>query len=204
MSLVIRKIEERDYKEVEILTREAFWNVYRPGCSEHLVLHNIHKDNKSIEELELIAEYGRKIVGHIVYTKGHIEGVDNETFAAFGPISIMPEFQNENIGSKLIKISLQKAKRLGFSAVFITGNEKYYNRFGFESASKYGIYLEGIPMEDQSPFFMVRCLEEYALSGVNGYFSFDDCYNVDEEELEEFDKGFDEKKKEVREGQLGV
>lgn len=203
MSLVIRKIEKSDYKEVEILTREAFWNVYRPGCSEHLVVHNIHNDEKSIEELELIAEHGNKIVGHIVYTKGHIENIDNKNFAAFGPISVLPEYQNKDIGSKLIKISLQKAKRLGFSAVFITGNEKYYNRFGFESASKYNIYLEGIPAEDQAPFFMVRCLEENALEGVSGYFAFDDCYNINEEELEEFDKGFDEKKKEVKEGQLG-
>lgn len=203
MSLVIRKIEKRDYKEVEILIREAFWNVYRPGCSEHLVVHNIHEDKKSIEELELVAEYGRKIVGHIVYTKGYMGGVDNKTFAAFGPISVMPEFQNKDIGSKLIKISLQKAKRMRFSAVFITGNEKYYSRFGFESASKYGIHLEGIPVEDQAPFFMVRCLEEGALKDVNGYFAFDNCYNVDEKELEDFDKGFDEKNKEVREGQLG-
>lgn len=203
MSLVIRKIEERDYKEVEVLTREAFWNIYRPGCSEHLILHNIHEDKKSIQQLELIAEYGHKIVGHIVYTKGNMEGVDNEKFVAFGPISILPEFQNKDIGSKLIKISLQKAKRLGFSAVFITGNEKYYSRFGFESASKYGIYLEGIPVEDQAPFFMVRCLKEDALSSVSGYFAFDSCYNIDEKELEEFDNGFEEKKKEVRDGQLG-
>lgn len=150
-----------------------------------------------------MAEYGRKIVGHIIYTKGYMEGVDNKTFAAFGPISVMPEFQNKDIGSKLIKISLQKAKRMRFSPVFITGNEKYYSRFGFESASKYGIHLEGIPVEDQAPFFMVRCLEGGALKGVNGYFAFDNCYNMDEKELKDFDNGFDEKKKEVREGQLG-
>lgn len=202
MSLVIRNIEEADYKEVEILTREAFWNVYQPGCSEHLVLHNIHNDNKSIEELELVAVYNNKIVGHIVYTKGCIDGIDNNNFIAFGPLSVMPNFQNKGIATLLVRISLQKAARLGYSAVFITGDNKYYSRFGFESASKYDIHMEGIPLEDEAPFFMVRCLKEDALKDISGYFIFDDSYNVNEEELEEFDKKFDFKKKEIREGQL--
>ena len=75
-------------------------------------------------------------------------------------------------------------------------------RFGFESASKYDIHMEGIPLEDEAPFFMVRCLKEDALKDISGYFIFDDSYNVNEEELEEFDKKFDFKKKEIREGQL--
>ncbi len=202
MSLVIRKIEENDYKDVEILTREAFWNIYRPGCCEHLVVNNIHKNKKSIEELELVALYDNKVIGHIVYTKGQVKGVDNETLITFGPLSIMPEFQGNGIGSKLISISLQKATRLGYSAVLITGDDNYYTRFGFESASKHGIHMEGIPVEDEAPFFMVKVLKEDALDDVNGYYVFDDCYNVSDDEVDEFDKGFAPKVKEVREGQL--
>lgn len=202
MNLVLRKVNPNDYKEVEILTREAFWNVYMPGCCEHLVIHNMHRDKRSIEELELVAVYDNKIVGHIAYTKGQIKGIDNETFVTFGPISIMPEFQGKGIGGKLILDTLEKATNLGYSAVFITGDNNYYSRFGFEPASKYGIHMEAIPMEDEAPFFMVKTLKDDALSDVRGFYVFDDCYNVDKEEVDQFDKLFEEKKKEVREGQL--
>ena len=195
MSLVLRNINKNDYKEVEILTREAFWNIYRPGCCEHLVIHNMHKNKKSIEELELVAVYNKKIIGHIAYTKGHIKGIDNENFITFGPLSIMPKFQGKGIGSKLISTTLQKAGQLGYSAVFITGDNNYYSRFGFESASKYGVHMEGIPMEDEAPFFMVKSLRKDALNDVSGYYVFDDCYNVDEEAVDEFDKRFEPKEK---------
>lgn len=206
MSLVIRKIETNDYKDVEILTRESFWNVYRPGCVEHLVVNNIHKDKKSIEELELVAVYNQEIIGHIVYTKGHVKGSDNKTFITFGPVSIMPQFQGKGIGSKLISLSLSlnKAMKLGYSAVFIIGDHNYYSRFGFEPASKYGIHMEGIPIEDEAPFFMVKVLEKGDLNDVSGYYVFDECYDVSSAEVDEFDKGFEPKVKEVREGQLDI
>ncbi|WP_343348274.1 N-acetyltransferase [Terrisporobacter petrolearius] len=202
MNLVLRNVNTRDHKEVENLTREAFWNVYMPGCCEHLVIHNMHKDKRSIEKLELVAVYDNKIVGHIAYTKGQIKGIDNETFVTFGPLSIMPEFQGKGIGGKLILDTLEKATNLGYSAVFITGDNNYYSRFGFEPASKYSIHMEGIPMEDEAPFFMVKTLKDDALKDVRGFYVFDDCYNVDEEAVDQFDKLFEEKKKEVREGQL--
>lgn len=202
MSLVIRKIEKEDYNEVETLAREAFWNIYRPGCSEHFVVHNIHEDEASIDELELVALYDNKIVGHIVYTRGHIEGMDNDNFVSFGPLSIHPDFQKREIGSKLVRISLQKAAKMGYSAVFITGNQDYYKRFNFQSALKYNIHMKGVDMEDGAPFFMVRLLKEDALENISGCFVFDDCYNIDNDKLDEFDKKFPIKKKEIREGQL--
>ena len=130
--------------------------------------------------MELVALYDNIIVGHIVYTKGYVDGVNNDTFITFGPISVSPKFQNKQIGSKLIRISLQKAARIGYSAVFITGDENYYSRFLFEYASKYNIHLEGIPEEDEAPFFMVRCLKEDALDNVSGCFVFNDYYNVND------------------------
>lgn len=202
MSFVIRKIEENDYEEVEVMTREAFWNIYRPGCSEHLVVNKIHNSKKSIEELELVGEYNHKIAGHIVYTKGHVVGVEDETFISFGPLSVLPELQGKGIGSVLVRISLQKAAREGYSAVFITGDENYYSRFGFEPASKYNIHMDGVPVEDEAPFFMVKVLKEGYLDNVSGSFVFDYCYDVSEEEVDEFDKAFEFKEKEVREGQL--
>lgn len=193
MSLIIRKIEESDYKDVENLTREAFWNVYRPGCYEHLIIHNIHKDEKSIKDLEIVALYNHKIVGHIAYTKGKIENINNESFLTLGPVSIMPEFQGIQIGSKIIRISLQKAYRLGYTAVFIVGDENYYSRFGFELASKYNIYVKGIEEENRQMPFMVKILQEGALDNIKGNYIFDESYNVNNCDVEEFDKKFEYK-----------
>lgn len=204
MSLIIRSVDINDYKDVEILAREAFWNIYRPGCVEHLVVNNIHKDKKSIEELELVAVYNQKIIGHIVYTKGYLKDSDNETFITFGPISVMPEFQGKGIGSKLISLSLHKAAKLGYSAVFIIGDHNYYSRFGFEPSSKYDIHMACIPIKDEAPFFMMKVLEKGDLNDVSGYYVFDECYNVDNVEVDEFDREFEPKVKEVREGQLDV
>lgn len=202
MDLKIRQACKSDYKKIELLTRDAFWNVYKPGCDEHLVVHNMHRNKSSIEELELVAVCSNKIVGHILYSRGYIKGMDNNTFLTFGPLSVSPSFQKKGIGSSLVKTSLEKAYDLGISAVFITGNPDYYSRFGFESASKYGIYLDGIPLDDDCPFFMVKSLKKDALKNMSGIYLFDKSFYVDSNELSEFEKQFPYKKKEVREGQL--
>ncbi|NME84180.1 N-acetyltransferase [Clostridium sp. SM-530-WT-3G] len=198
----LRMAEERDYNDIEFLTREAFWNVYKPGCDEHLIVHNMHKDNVQVKELELVAVSEEKIVGHIIYTKAKIRDCDKDKFLAFGPISVDISLQNKGIGSALIKESLKKATDLGYEAVFITGNPVYYNRFGFVSASKYYIHMEGVPVDDEAPFFMVVELKKGALKDVHGYGIFDERFETDKDELEEFEKKFPPKVKEVREGQL--
>ncbi len=202
MDLKIRQACKSDYKEIELLTREAFWNIYKPGCDEHLVVHNMHRNKRSIEELELVAVCSNKIVGHILYSQGYIKGIDNNTFLTFGPLSVSPSLQNKGIGSSLVETSLEKAYDLGVSAVFITGNPDYYSRFGFQSASKYGIYLDGISSDDDCPYFMVKILKKNVLQNMSGIYIFDKCFYVDSSELSEFEKQFPYKKKEVREGQL--
>ena len=142
MDIKIRIANEKDFDKIEFIVRESFWNIYTPGCDEHLIIHNIHKNNKSIKDLELVAEYENEIIGHIVYTKGQIKGSDNNTFISLGPLCVIPEYQSKGIGANIVNTSINKAKELGYSAVFITGNPDYYNKLGFESASKYGIYME--------------------------------------------------------------
>lgn len=70
----LRLEEPKDYKEVEHLTREAFWNVYGPGCDEYYIIHIMRKSNAFIKELDIIAEVEGKIVGNIVYSKAKILG----------------------------------------------------------------------------------------------------------------------------------
>lgn len=202
MKYIIRQAKPADDDQIERLTREAFWNVYKPGCDEHLVVHNIHKEDKSLKELELVACQGERVVGHIIYTKSRIEGCDKNGFITFGPISVKPQLQKQGIGSRLIEASMKLAAKEGYLAVFITGNPAYYHKFGFESASKYKVYLKGIPMEQEAEFFMVKALQSDALAGISGNLVFDSCFEVNPEELEVFDKQFPSRIKEVREGQL--
>lgn len=192
----IRLENDEDFKEVENLTREAFWDVYRPGCSEHLVLHKIRKSNAFIDELDYVALEDNTIVGNIVYTKMYNEkGEMRNDIIAFGPLSVHPEYQGRGIGKKLIEISLKKAKELGFKAVLITGNDKFYNPLGFKAAYEYGVTLPGMSIEDKVKFFMGVELEEGYLSKHSGVYNFDILFNVSDEELEEFELNFPKKEK---------
>lgn len=199
---MIRLEEEKDYKEVEHLTREAFWNVYRPGCFEHLVIHNLRRDACFISELTCVYEREGHIVGHIAYAKAHVTG-DNgnrQEVILFGPVSVLPAYQRQGIGKELIEYTLDMAKKKGYGAVVITGNPDYYHRFGFESASKYQIYYDGMDRKEEAPFFMIKFLD--AKCRISGVYQDPDCYMVNEADVDEFDKQFPEKLKEKREGQL--
>ena len=201
----LRLENEKDYFEVENLTREAFWDVYRPGCSEHLVLNKLRQADSFIKDLDYVLIEDGKIVGNIVYTKmftGTERKMSDEVIA-FGPISVHPDFQRKGLGKKLIEYTLDKAKCLGYKAVLITGDNNYYNPLGFESACRYHVYLPGTSEDVEAEFFMEKELEEGYLGNNSGIYDFDTCFNVSEEELEIFDRKFPEKsKREARETDL--
>ena len=196
--------EKEHYKEVENLTREAFWDLYRPGCSEHLVLHKLRDAKSFINELDYVVIEDKKIIANIIYTKMYNEnGEMLNDVIAFGPISVDPKYQGRGIGKKLIEVSLERAKELGYKAVLITGNDKFYKPLGFEAAYKYGITLPGMSIEDKAEFFMAMELEEGYLANHSGVYDFDKTFNVSDEELEKFELGFPKKtKREPRDSDL--
>ena len=141
MNIIIRNEKENDYRTVEELTREAFWNLYVPGCNEHFILHNLRKSSDFIPELDFIAEKEGQIVGNIVYSRGIIkdqQGAEKEVIC-FGPVSVLPAFQKQGIGSALIIHTINLARAMGYPAIFIYGDPRYYSRFGFRCAEKYDI-----------------------------------------------------------------
>lgn len=187
MEFVIRQANEADYLETVLLTREAFWNVYKPGCDEHLVLDKLRKKDDLIKELDLVAECEGSVVGSIIYSKGTLSG-SSKNFVTFGPIGVKKDYQRQGAGARMIEASLALAKELGYDAVIITGDPAYYHRFGFETASTYGIHMDGMKKEDEAPFFMVKELKEGVLQGVTGTYSFDPAYFVTPEEVKDFDR----------------
>ena len=140
--MTIRLETPQDYREVENLTREAFWNKYHPGCMEHYVLHCYRSRPEFVKELDYVVEEAGKIVAHIMYSHAQITGDNGRTvpILIFGPVSVLPEEQGKGYGSQLIRHTLDLAEKMGCGAVAITGDPKYYHRFGFVSGSQLGVY----------------------------------------------------------------
>lgn len=195
---------EKDYLEVENLVRNSFWNVYRPGAYEHFIVHNLRNDKSFIRKLAFVIEKDDLIIGQINYSIGNLrteKGYDCEGIV-LGPVSIDKDYQNKGYGTKLINHTLDLIEKDGIPYVFVVGDEDYYHRFGFESASKYNIFLEGTDTNEECPFFMIRVFNEENMAFEKAIFSNPDVFNVDENDVDEFDKKFEFKEKKVLDGQL--
>ena len=214
----IRLEEKKDYSKVENLVRDAFWNVYRPGAYEHYIVHNLREDSSFIKGLAYIIEENGDIIGHINYSKGNMNlykenryGVEikvnegKKEGVILGPIAINPKYQNQGHGTRLIKHTLNLAKEKNIPFIFVVGDENYYSRFGFESASKYNLFLEGTDPEEENPFFMIKIFENVFDDDYDkGIFYNPKVFDVDEKDVDEFDKNFEYKEKRVQEGQLDI
>lgn len=200
--LTIRVETQKDYKAVETLTREAFWNVYRPGCLEHYVLHCFRSREDFIPQLSMVLEKDNEIIGHIMYAKAEITLHSGEKLPVmtFGPFSIAPQHRGKGYGAYLLKHSMEKAEALGASVLAITGDIHLYGKFGFEIAKTRGVCYSAYPEAD---FFLIKELKKGVLDNVQGTYTDPDGYFVDETEAEEFDKGFVPKEKLVFPTQLG-
>lgn len=135
---IIRPETEHDYREVETLTREAFWNIYKPGADEHYFVHRMRSHPDFLPELAFVLEVDGKIVGNIMYTKAWLEeenGTRREILT-FGPISIAPAYQRRNLSKALIEHSFAAARRMGYDVVIIFGNPGNYVNRGFVSCKK--------------------------------------------------------------------
>jgi predicted N-acetyltransferase YhbS len=199
MEIKLRLEEEKDYRLVEELTREAFWNVNFPGCCEHLVIHNLRKVNEFIKELDFVAIHNNEIVGNIVYVEAKLKDNDKEyTVLTFGPLSVLPEYQNKGIGGELINYTMKLSKEMGYKAIIIYGDPEYYKRFGFKESKEYNITNKD---KKYPAALLVSELYPNALNGINGIFDEGKNYEIDENKFEEFEKDFDKKEKCVTKSQ---
>ena len=203
-NFIIRKETETDYKNTENLVREAFWNVYRPGCLEHYVLHTLRDDEAFVPELDFVMEKDGRPIGQNVFVKAKIQSDDGREIpiVTMGPICITPELKRKGYGKILLDYSLEKAAGMGFGAVCFEGNIDFYGKSGFTFASKFGIRYHGLPEDADSSFFVCRELIPGYLDGITGEYATPQGYFVDEAAAEEFDKAFPHKEKLKLPGQL--
>ena len=193
MEIELRLEEEKDHRLVEELTREAFWNVHFPGCDEHLLIHKLRNTEAFVHELDFVAVYNKEIVGNIVYAKTKIIHPDEEhDLLTFGPVSVLPEYQGKGIGSALIHHTKVRAKEMGYKAIIIYGDPEYYKRFGFKASKAYNITNRD---KKYPAALLVLELFSNALNGIEGIFDEGKIYEIDEKDLEEFEKRFNRKKK---------
>lgn len=200
----IRLERKEEYREVENLVREAFWNVYRPGCLEHYVLNQLRNDPAFVADLDFVMEKNGKLIGQTIFMKATIKTDDGKDvpIMTMGPICISNDFKRKGYGKILLDYSLEKAKELGCGAVCFEGNIDFYEKSGFAYASEYGIRYHGLPDGEDASFFLCKELIPGYLDGVTGEYATPQGYFVDETAAEEFDKAFPYKEKMVLPGQL--
>ena len=200
----IRLEKKEEYREVENVVRESFWNVYRPGCLEHYVLHMLRNDPSFVPELDLVLEKDGEIIGQNMFMRAVIKADSGEEIPimTMGPICILPEYKRQGYGKFLLDYSLEKAAETGAGAVCFEGNINFYGKSGFTEASRFNIRYHGLPEGADASFFLCKELKPGYLDGVSGEYATPQGYMVDEKAAEEFDKSFPEKEKLKLPGQL--
>ena len=194
---IIRRERPEDHHRTECLCREAFWNVYRPGCLEHYVLHCQRKHPDFVPELDFVMELDGKLIGQNVFVRTVIHGDDGRKIPimTMGPISILPELQGRGYGKILLDYSLEQAVKAGCKAVCFEGNINFYGKSGFTFAREFGLRYHGLPEGADDSFFLCKELVPGYLDGVAGEYATPEVYLVDRKAAEEYDRAFPPKEK---------
>lgn len=194
---IIRLEKTEEHRETEALVREAFWNVYRPGCLEHYVLNQLRSDKAFVPDLNFVMEKDGRLIGQNMFMRAAIKADDGSDLPimTMGPICISPELQGQGYGKILLDYSLEKAAEFGCGALCFEGNINFYGKSGFTYASEFGIRYHDLPEGADASFFLCKELKKGYLDGISGEYTPPKGYFVDEAEAEEFDKQFPPKEK---------
>lgn len=186
MSLIIRNETENDYEAVEAMTREAFYNLYVPGCFEHYLVHVMRFHEDFIRELDFVAELDGEIVGSIMYTKSFLtdEAGEKKEILTFGPLCVKPAYQRRGYGKMLMSHSFEKARELGYDVIVIFGSPVNYVSSGFVSCHKYNLCLEG---GKYPAAMLVKELIPGALDGKRRFYHDSPVMAVSEEDAAAYD-----------------
>lgn len=168
MNISIRQEQIEDYAITKNVVKNAFEGMEFSDQKEHELVARIRRAEEFIPELSLVAVHKKstEIVGHILLSKIKIVNQEQSVESlALAPVSVLPKYQKEGIGTCLIHEALKKAKVLGYKSVIVMGHPDYYPKFGFKKASLWGI---NPPFEVADEVFMALELEQDALDNVSG------------------------------------
>ena len=200
----IRLEKKEEHRAVENLVRESFWNVYRPGCSEHYVIHVLRDDPAFVKELDFVMEKDGVLIGQNMFMRTVINSDDGRVIPVLtmGPIGITPELKRHGYGKKLLDYSLAQAAAMGFGAVLFEGNIGFYGKSGFDYARSFGIRYHDLPEGADDSFFLCKELIPGYLDGITGVYQTPQGYYVDDKDVEAFDRDFPPKQKLKLPGQI--
>ena len=204
----IRPERPEEFRKTEELVRAAFWNVYRPGCTEHFVLHCLRSDPAFVQDLDLVLTLDGLLAARIVFVCSSIDCGKGRHLPVmtFEPVSVAPAFQKHGLGSLLLREAIKRAKALGVGALCITGDVAFYRRFGFTYAGKFSIrYRDADPNDTVVPYFLVKELHPGFLTGISGTYADPTVYFAAqrfEKDFERFEATFPPLEKKVLAGQL--
>lgn len=176
MDARIRQESKGDYKVVFNLVEKAFESDPISDHREQFLVERLRKSQAFVPELSMVAEIANKIVGHILLTKIKVKNGQNEfNSLALAPVSVLPGYQGNGIGGLLIKQAHKTATELGYKSIILLGHERYYPRFGYQRADKFGIDL---PFDVPKENCMVTELVRNGLKGVNGIVEYPKEFNM--------------------------
>lgn len=135
--MILRTEQPEDYQTVYDVVKRAFSSAQSSDGNEQDLVNALRKSSAFLPQLSLVAEVDGKVVGHILFTKVRI-GNDVEALA-LAPLSVLPEYQKQGIGTALIHQGHAVAKELGYHYSIVLGSEDYYPRFGYLPAEAFGI-----------------------------------------------------------------
>lgn len=142
MEINIRQEVSADYPIVFDLIEQAFRNEILSDKKEQFLVERLRKSEGFVPELSLVAEMNNQIVGYILLTKISIDtNTESITSLALAPVAVLPTFQKQGIGGRLIEEAHRIAKGLGYESVILLGHENYYPKFGYQLLHHFNISL---------------------------------------------------------------
>lgn len=159
MKIKIRPETKKDIAKVRKINTAAFETE-----AEANIVDDLRKSTTPV--ISLVAEVNGKVVGHILFSPVTLSANEPDVkIAGLAPMAVMPEFQNQGIGSDMVKQGLKRCAANGYEAAVVLGHPDFYPRFGFEPAARFGIKCEyDVPDE----VFMIKALKKGGLSGYKG------------------------------------
>ncbi len=201
MVMHIRKEEEKDFRRVEEIARDAFWNLYFPGAHEHYVVHKMRQHEDFIADLSHVIEVDGTVQGAIFYTHSHIACLDGSVrkTISFGPVFIAPKYHRQGLGRALITHTMALAKAMGHAGMLVLGYPYHYEPYGFVGGKKYGI-----SMGDGNFYtgLLAYALQEDGLTACAGQAVFSNVFEVAQGDVDAFDATFPFKEKAFQESQV--
>lgn len=158
MEITIRNEEAKDIEQVREVVSAAF-----PTEAESRLVDALRANGKAI--ISLVAVQGEKVLGHILFSPVSTTPPSEAKGLGLAPVAVRPDMQSQGIGSRLIRAGLRRCKELGYDYCVLLGGPKYYQRFGFEKASSFGIRNE-YGVDDE---FMVIRFSDRRVTGLAQY-----------------------------------